>query len=103
VHATLKGRTVENALLIPTEAVQRSPEGAGKIVMVIGPDGATVKRNISVGIQTDESAQIVSGLKAGDMVITTGGYGLDEGTKVKVGPAGEKDSAGKSDAEIGGK
>jgi HlyD family secretion protein len=103
VHATLKGRTVENALLIPTEAVQRSPEGAGKIVMVIGPDGAAVKRNVSVGIQTDESAQIVSGLKPGDMVITTGGYGLDEGTKVKVGPAEEKDSAGKSDADTGGK
>jgi HlyD family secretion protein len=103
VHATLKGKTVENALLIPTEAVQRSPEGAGKIVMVIGPDGAAVKRTVSVGIQTEESTQILSGLKPGDMVITTGGYGLDEGTKVKVGPAEEKDSAGKSDAETGGK
>jgi hypothetical protein len=24
-------------------------------------------------------------------VVTTGGYGLDDGTKVKVGPAGEKE------------
>jgi HlyD family secretion protein len=103
VHATLKGRTVENALLIPTEAVQRSPEGAGKIVMVIGPDGAAAKRAVTVGIQTDESAQILSGLKPSDMVITTGGYGLDEGTKVKVGPAEEKGSAGKSDDDTGGK
>ncbi|WP_433968641.1 efflux RND transporter periplasmic adaptor subunit [Tunturiibacter gelidiferens] len=103
VHATLKGGTVENALLIPTEAVQRSPEGAGKIVMVIGPDGAAAKRTVTVGIQTDESTQILSGLKPSDTVITTGGYGLDEGTKVKVGPAEEKDSAGKRDAETGGK
>ncbi|WP_311732704.1 efflux RND transporter periplasmic adaptor subunit [Tunturibacter empetritectus] len=103
VHATLKGRTVENALLIPTEAVQRSPEGAGKIVMVIGPDGAAAKRAVTVGIQTDESAQILSGLKPSDMVITTGGYGLDEGTRVKVGPAEEKGSAGKSDDDAGGK
>jgi HlyD family secretion protein len=103
VHVTLKERTVENALLIPTEAVQRSPEGAGKIVMVIGADGAAAKRNVTVGIQTDESAQILAGLKPGDMVITTGGYGLDEGSKVKVGPAEEKDSAGKSDAGTGGK
>jgi hypothetical protein len=36
-------------------------------------------------------------------VITTGGYGLDEGTKVKVGPAEEKGSAGKSDDDAGGK
>jgi HlyD family secretion protein len=103
VHATLKGRTVENALLIPTEAVQRSPEGAGKIVMVVNPDGTAAKRSVSVGIQTTESAQIVSGLKPSDMVITTGGYGLDEGSKVRVGPAEEKDSAAKSDAETGGK
>jgi HlyD family secretion protein len=103
VHATLKGQTVENALLVPTEAIQRSPEGAGKVVMVVNPDGTAAKRSVSVGIQTTESAQIVSGLKPSDMVITTGGYGLDEGSKVKVGPAEKKDSAGKSDAETGGK
>lgn len=103
VHATLKGGTVENALLIPTEAVQRSPEGAGKIVMVIGSDGASAKRTVTVGIQTEESTQILSGLKPSDTVITTGGYGLDEGTKVKVGRAEEKDSAAKNDAETGGK
>lgn len=103
VRATLKGKTVENALLIPTEAVQRSPEGAGKIVMVVGADGASAKRAVTVGIQTDESAEILSGLKPSDTVITTGGYGLDEGTKVKVGPAEEKGSAGKSDDDAGGK
>ncbi|WP_353068218.1 efflux RND transporter periplasmic adaptor subunit [Tunturibacter empetritectus] len=103
VRATLKGKTVENALLIPTEAVQRSPEGAGKIVMVVGADGAAAKRAVTVGIQTDESAEILSGLKPSDTVITTGGYGLDEGTKVKVGPAEEKGSAGKSDDDAGGK
>jgi HlyD family secretion protein len=103
VHASLKGRTVENTLLIPTEAIQRSPEGAGKMVMVVGPDGTAAKRNVIVGIQTDESTQILTGLTPSDMVITTGGYGLDEGTKVKVGAADENDSAGKSDAETGGK
>jgi HlyD family secretion protein len=103
VHASLKGRTVENTLLIPTEAIQRSPEGAGKMVMIVGPDGTAAKRNVIVGIQTDESTQILTGLKPSDMVITTGGYGLDEGTKVKVGAAEENDSAGKSDAETGGK
>ena len=41
--------------------------------------------------------QITSGVGAGDMVITTGAYGLDDGTKVKVGPAGgdDADDAGK--------
>jgi HlyD family secretion protein len=102
VHAALKGKTVQDALLIPAEAVQRSTEGAGKIVMVVAPDGTAAKRNVTIGIQTAESAQILSGLKSGDTVITSGGYGLDEGTKVKVGPP-EKDSADKSDDKAGGK
>ena len=104
-HVTLKGRTAQNALLIPTEAVQRSAEGAGKIVMVVAPDGTTAKRNVTVGIQTAESTQILSGLKPEDTVITTGGYGLDEGTKVKVGPAAAKDSSDsdKADTKAGDK
>ena len=92
VHVTLKGRTAGNAMLIPTEAVQRSPEGAGKIVMVIGGDGTAKKRTVVTGIHTKESTEIVEGLKLGDMVITGGGYGLDDGTKVKIGAAEAKDA-----------
>jgi multidrug efflux pump subunit AcrA (membrane-fusion protein) len=98
-HVTLKGQTAQNALLIPTEAVQRSAEGAGKIVMIVASDGTAAKRNVTVGIQTAESTQILSGLKLGDMVITTGGYGLDEGTKVKVGPAAAKSEVNAGDKE----
>lgn len=92
VHLALRGRTAQNVLLVPTEAVQRSPEGAGKIVMVIAPDGTARKKNVVIGIQTKESTQIVEGLAPGDTVITGGGYGLDEGTKVKIGAAESKDA-----------
>lgn len=102
VHATIKGKTVEQAMLVPTEAVQRSGEGAGKIVMVITADGTAKKRAVTTGLQTKEDTQILSGLKADDTVITGGGYGLDDGTKVKAGPAEKKDDndapAGKPDA-----
>ena len=99
VRVTLRGRTAQNALLIPTEAVQRSAEGAGKMVMVLTSDGTAAKRNVTVGIQTAESTQILSGLKPKDMVITTGGYGLDEGTRVKLGPAAAKSEVGAGDKE----
>ncbi len=98
-HVTLKGRMAQNALLIPTEAVQRSTEGAGKMVMVVAADGIATKRNVIVGIQTAESTQILSGLKPEDMVIVAGAYGLDEGTKVKVGPAEAKSAIGAGDKE----
>ena len=84
VRATIKGRTVPNALQIPSVAVQRSSDSGGKMVLVIAADGTAHKRNITLGIQTTESAQVTSGLSQSDTVITTGGYGLDDGTKVKV-------------------
>ena len=93
VHATVKGRTVPNALVIPTEAVQRSSEGAGNSVLVIAPDGTAHKKNVTIGIQTTETTQITEGLSPADTVISTGGYGLDDGTKVKVEAAGAKPDA----------
>jgi HlyD family secretion protein len=93
LHASLKGPTAQKAMLVPTDAVQRSAEGEGKFVMVIAADGTAKKRAVEVGIQTKENTQILSGLKFDDMVITGGGYGLDDGTKVKIGPAEAKDDA----------
>ncbi len=87
VHTTITGRTAANALLIPSEAVQTGPDGESKFVLVIKPDGTAAKKPVTLGIRTPESSQIISGLTPADMVITNGGYGLDEGTKVKAGTA----------------
>jgi RND family efflux transporter MFP subunit len=94
VHATITGRTASHALVIPAEAVQTGPEGASKSVMIITPQGTAAKRAVTLGIQTPASVQILSGLSTSDTIITTGAYGLDEGTKVKIGTApagGDKD------------
>ena len=94
VHATIDGRTASDALTLPLEAIQTGPDGVAKFVLVITPQGAAAKRTVTLGIRTAESAQILNGVTSADTVITTGGYGLDEGTKVKVGSAeagGDKD------------
>jgi HlyD family secretion protein len=96
VHTTITGRSTAKALIIPAEAVQTDPDGVSKFVMVIKPDGTASKRPVTLGIRNSESAQVLSGLAPADTVITTGAYGLDEGTKVKVGAA-EADDAGKKD------
>jgi multidrug efflux pump subunit AcrA (membrane-fusion protein) len=87
VRTTITGRTAKNALLVPLEAVQTGPDGESKFVLVIKPNGTAAKQPVTLGIRTSESAQVLSGLTPTDTVITTGGYGLDEGTKVKVGSA----------------
>ena len=45
---------------------------------------------MTLGIEDGDDVQVASGLAATDLVITSGAYGLDEGTKVKVGPADDK-------------
>jgi multidrug efflux pump subunit AcrA (membrane-fusion protein) len=85
VHATITGRTISNALMVPAAAIQVGPDGVSKFVMVIAPDSTAHKKPVTVGIQTIDDAQIFSGVTAADMVISTGAYGLDENTKVKIG------------------
>ncbi|WP_260738421.1 efflux RND transporter periplasmic adaptor subunit [Tunturiibacter lichenicola] len=85
VHAVITGRTAANATLIPTEAVQTAADGTTKSVMVIAADGSAHKRPVVLGIQTATTVQVLSGLTTTDSVITTGAYGLEDGTKVKVG------------------
>jgi multidrug efflux pump subunit AcrA (membrane-fusion protein) len=65
--------------------------------MVIGADGAAHKKAVQTGIQDGDDIQITSGLTTNDMVITTGSYGLDEGTKVKIGKPGEDEEKPKAD------
>ncbi len=104
VQVIMTGREVPNALMVPTAAILSSAGGAesaaGKYVMVIGADSMLKKQPVTVGIQTAEQTQILSGVTAKDTVATTGGYGLDEGTKVKIGApdkGGDDKAAGGDD------
>ena len=95
VRASITGRTINDALLVPSEALQTAADGS-KSVMAIAADGAAHKHPVTIGIQSAKEVQILSGITAKDTVITTGAYALDDGTKVKVGPAeDEKPDAGK--------
>ncbi len=84
VHALIYGIAVPRALLIPPAAVLPTQDG-GTAVMVVGADGVAHTRAIKTGIRTTGAVQVVSGLSANDMVVTTGGYGLDDKTKVTIG------------------
>ena len=100
VKALITGRTVQNAWKIPNSALITAQNGS-KSVMVVGSDGAAHKKPVTLGISDGEDVQVVSGIEPSDMVITGGAYGLDENTKVKVGPA-ESDDDAKPAASKGG-
>lgn len=91
VHTSITGRTATNALLIPAESVQTAQDGSSKFVMLIGPNSIAHQRIVTVGIQTPDDVQILNGISPSDMVITTGAYAMDDGTRVKIGkPPAEK-------------
>ena len=99
VKVSITGRTVENALKVPASAILTGEDGS-KSVMIIGSDGTAQKKPVQTGIQDGDDIQIKQGLTTADMVITTGSYGLDKGTKVKIGKSDEDDD--KPAAEKGG-
>lgn len=96
VKVSITGRTVKNATTIPATAVLTGEDG-GKSVMVVASDGTARPKKITLGIAGPEDVQVLSGLTPNDQVITVGSYGLDPGTKVKVGPAeaDDEDKGGK--------
>ncbi|HEY2472411.1 MAG TPA: efflux RND transporter periplasmic adaptor subunit [Terracidiphilus sp.] len=99
VKASITGQTVEKAWKIPAAAVLTGQDGS-KSVMLMGADGKAHRKTITLGIGDDDDVQVTSGLAPGDTVITGGAYGLDDGVKVKVGPAEDDDA--KPRAEKGG-
>ena len=93
-------KSVKDAVVVPASAVYKNPE-AGDYVLLAGSDSKAHLTKVKIGIRSKELAEIQSGLKEGDSVITAGGYALPDGTKIKIEAApaeGEtaKDSADKS-------
>ena len=97
VHVSIAARTVKDALVVPNEAVVQTKAGE-PAVMLIGADNVAHETAVKPGIKDEQDTQILSGIKAGDMVVTTGAYGMDDGTKVKVTAPGATDEDDKGGA-----
>lgn len=83
VNVNMVARTVKNALVIPAESILTATDGTTS-VLVVGPDDVAHQTDVKTGITDDDEVQIVSGLHAGQQVVTTGAYSVPDGTKVKI-------------------
>ena len=83
VNVRLKVDTLQNAIVVPTSAVQRGP--AGTFSYVIGDGDIATAKPIVVTQQNETDAVIASGLSTSDRVVTTGFANLSDGAKVLVG------------------
>ena len=91
VKVSITGKSIEKAWKVPLSAILTAQDGS-KSVMVVGDDGAAHRKPVTLGISDGDDVQITGGLNPNDQVITTGSYGIDDGTKVKIGPAGGDDA-----------
>ncbi len=83
VRVNIVARTIPKALVVPSAAILTADDGTTS-VMAIGPQNHAHQKTVQTGVRSSGEVQIVSGLREGERVVTTGAYGLPDGTKVVV-------------------
>jgi len=72
----------KDALVVPASAVTRDTEGAAIYVLT----GNTAERTkVTLGIETPETVEVLSGVTEGQMVLTSNVHGLGDKVRVVVG------------------
>lgn len=72
-----------DVVLVPAEALVRD---GGSAAVMIANGGRAERRAVTTGLQDDENVEIMTGVLAGEMVITRGQLGLADGTAISVAP-----------------
>jgi multidrug efflux pump subunit AcrA (membrane-fusion protein) len=98
VPVTMTAKTVKDATVVPAAAIFRNEE-AGDYVLVAGSDNKAHQKKVQIGIRNKDSAQVVSGINAGEPVITSGGYGVPDGTQIKIEAPEKGESASGADED----
>ena len=92
VNVRLFVDVLKHAVVVPTAAVQRGPNGA--YVYVLTDNSKAALRTVVVGQQNESQAVITSGIQPPERVVTTGFARLTDGAKVTTAtPASQADEA----------
>ena len=91
VNVRIEVRQQDNALTVPSAAVQHS--GDGLFVYVVKPDSTVEARPVKISADTGEFALIDSGIQAGEQVVVAGQYRLQPGARIRANDAPSQPSA----------
>lgn len=79
-------RQQQPALLIPRDAVLRSPDGGFSVFVIAESDGGlrAERRRLELGLHSDGQVEVIDGLQAEDRVVTRGNETLRHNQQVRV-------------------
>jgi multidrug efflux pump subunit AcrA (membrane-fusion protein) len=97
VQVRVIARKIDDAIVIPSSALLKTPEGEST-VMVVGTDNRAHQTAVEAGVNQGNEVQITKGLSAGQTVISVGAYGLPDNTQVKVAEPAKATESDKSAA-----
>ena len=75
-----------HAVTVPVAALVPAPGGEGFQVFVVDSGGVAHSRAVTVGGRTEAAAEITSGLATGEVVVTSGAYGIADGARIVPAP-----------------
>ena len=81
---TIETRSVENALLVPVEAINADRDGD---FLYVVEEGRVVRKPVTCGISNDTYTEIIEGITEEDQIIVTYFGSLEEGMAVTVMPS----------------
>lgn len=84
VEVHVETASAPDALVISTAALFQDQGVERYHVFVIGADGRAHRTEIKVGLRDPDRIQVTDGIKADDLVVTSGGYALSDGLRVRV-------------------
>jgi multidrug efflux system membrane fusion protein len=101
VNARLLLETRKNAIVVPSAAIQRGPQGT--YVYLVKPDKTAEMRTVTIGLTEGEVTAVDKGLSPGEQVVTDGADKLQTGSKVEIrgGGAAGQNAAADSDNNNG--
>jgi multidrug efflux system membrane fusion protein len=82
VNVTLRLATSKNAVVVPSQAVQRGQKG--DYLFVVKPDMTVEMRSIETGQRLDGETVILKGIGVGDKVVTDGQLRLFPGARIEI-------------------
>ncbi|WP_263769822.1 efflux RND transporter periplasmic adaptor subunit [Propionivibrio soli] len=88
LNVSLVLETLEDAVTIPSEALQQGTDGS--FVFVVKSDNTVEVRNVGIAASNAGMIAIAKGLVSGETVVTDGQLRLTPGTKVRIKESGER-------------